>query len=267
MSEHPYSGPLADYEAERQAFERLFDASCRDRIVLFRGASGRGKTALLRHCLGQVPAHVAHLQYDCKGEVSVAEVFHRAGQLLTWERLPRLTQQVAQMQQTPAVHIDSNWLAGINNRISVALHAESPVDREHRRSLLTNAWFDDLQDFPQPVLLVFDTFEKAPTEVQQWVGGPVLARAAIFANIRVVIAGQEVPDQHSIEWGHCCDAHTLYGVRDAAHWLPVLQAMRRRIPVPVEPFSWLAGVCHSLDGNPAEILKVIDRLPRVESAP
>ncbi len=267
MPNHQATALFADYEDERRAFERLFDASCSCRIVLFQGASGKGKTALLRHCLGRTPAHIAHLQYDFKGDVSVAEVFHRAGQSLTWPRLPRLTQQVAYMQQAPAVHIDSNWLAGINNRISVALHAESPIDREHRRSLLTNAWFEDLQALQQPVLLVFDTFEKAPTEMQQWISGPVLARAALFANIRVVIAGQEVPDRHSIEWGDYCDAHTLYGVREAAHWLPVLQAMHRRIPGSMDPFSWLAGVCDALGGNPSEILKVIDRLPREESGP
>lgn len=267
MANHQTTSPFADYETERQAFERLFEASCDCRIVLFQGGSGKGKTALLRHCLGRTPAHIAHLQYDFKGDVSVAEVFHRAGQSLTWQRLPSLTRQVAHMEQAPAVHVDSNWLAGINNRISVVLHSESPIDREHRRSLLTNAWFDDLQAFPQPVLLVFDTFEKAPTEVQQWISGPVLARAALFANIRVVIAGQEVPDRHSIEWGDYCDAHTLYGVRDAGHWLPVLQALHRHIPGSVEPFSWLAGVCHSLDGNPEAILKVITGLPRLEQKP
>lgn len=256
---------IADYEAERRAILDLFQPECACRIVLLRGASGSGKSTLLRHCLENCPPQASYLSYDFKGDIPVAEVFYRAGQRLTWPRLPALTQQVAQMQEAPSVKVDSNWLAGINNRINVALHAESPADREHRRALLTNAFFDDLQAFDRPVVMVFDTFEKASTEVQRWLGGPVLARAAFINNVRVVIAGQEAPAPN-IEWGHCCREHELYGVRDARHWLPVVQAMDRYIPFD-DPMTWLAGLCYGLKGNPASIVPALQTLPRRESLP
>lgn len=254
---------LADYEDERQAFGDLLQADACNRILLFQGASGCGKTALLRHCLEKTPTDTPHVRYDFKGETPVAEVFHRAGQRLTWDRLPGLTSQVAQMQETPTTQIDKNWLAGINNRISVALHSENRLDREDRRAVLTNAFFDDLQGFDRSVMLVFDTFEKAPTEVQEWIGGPVLARAANFDKIRVVIAGQMVPDHNNIEWGHCCHKRDLFGVIDALHWLPVIEAMGHIIPHE-PPLTWLAGVCHALNGRPADIVKIIEGLPKAE---
>jgi hypothetical protein len=74
-----------------------------------------------------------------------------------------------------------------------------------------------------------------------------------------------VPNPHNIEWGHCCTHHELYGVPEAAHWLPVVEALGRTIPVD-NPRDWLAGVCHALGGAPDAIMQVIQGLPPKETA-
>jgi len=253
---------LADYENERRAFENLLLPSCQERILLFRGASGSGKTTLLKYCREHVPQATPHLPIELRGSaVSVEEIFQRSGRHLTWDRLHHFTEQVANMQGAPNVQIDRNWLAGINNRIIVALHAESLVDREHRRAVLTNTWFDDLATFDYPILVLFDTYEQATTEVQAWISGPFLARASQVDQVRVLVAGQIVPERNNIEWGHCCTIHDLYGVIEAKYWMPIVREMRRRIAVD-DPESWLAGVCHALKGNPESIMKVIEGLPQ-----
>ncbi|MBE9472160.1 MAG: ATP-binding protein [Chloroflexi bacterium] len=253
---------LADYDRERQAFEALLTPDCRKRILLFCGASGCGKTTLLSACLEQVPAAIPCIPIQLRGSaVSVAEVFYRSGHRLSWERLSRFTAQVATLQGVPQVQIDHNWLLGINNRISVALHAEEPTDREHRRAALTEAWFQDLQAFDHPVLMALDTYEQATAAVTAWIDGPFLSRVAQVSQLRVLLAGQEVPEAHNIEWGHCCTAHHLCGVPEAEHWWPIVEAMNRRVNVP-DPRSWLAGVCHALGGRPKEIMQVIQDLPR-----
>jgi hypothetical protein len=103
-----------------------------------------------------------------------------------------------------------------------------------------------LQNLKHPVLLVMDTFEKAETAVKLWVTGPLLARIARLPSLRIVLAGQEVPDADSIEWGDYCH--------------PVVEALGKIIPVR-DPESWLAGVCHAHKGRPLEIMQSIQSLP------
>jgi hypothetical protein len=262
------STPIADYQNERNAFEALFYTGCQKRILMFCGESGSGKTSLLRYCLDRVPKSVAHVPIELRGSaVSVAEIFHRSGGVLQWNRLPNFTGLVADLQGMPKVQINRNWLGGINNHISVALQSESQDVREHRRVALTDAWFDDLKNFDQPILFAMDTYEKATTEVKDWISGPFLARASQFDVVRVMVAGQIVPDERNIEWGRCCETRHLYGVPEAEHWLPVVQEMGRFIdPQKVgDPKAWLAGVCHALKGSPGEIMKIIEGLPYLKT--
>lgn len=258
------STPLADYDAERRAFEALLNPDCGRRILMFRGTSGSGKTSLINHCIHRATGTIPLIPIQLRGSVvSIAEIFYRSGGRLGWERLDNFTNQVADLEGAPEIKIDRNWLAGINNRISIALHAQDQVGREHRRVALTEAWFEDMKDFQQPVLFVLDTFEQGTTEVQDWISGPFLARAAQIAQMRILVAGQIVPDENNIEWGNCCVTHELFGVPEAQHWLPVVEAMNRYVPVN-DPLSWLAGVCHTLKGRPKDIMQIIEGLPSRE---
>ena len=257
---------LADYEGEQRAFGALLEPDCRERILLLRGESGSGKTTLLTACLERVPQALPCIPIQLRGSaVGVAEIFNRTGSRVGWERLPHFTKQVAALQEAPRIQIDSNWLAGINNRIDVALHVENLADREQRRVLLTDAWFRDLQAFNSPLLVALDNYEQTATEVAEWIDGPFLARVAESPSVRALVAGQKVPDVPNIEWGHCCTLYELHGVPEAKYWLPVVKAMQRHILAP-DPLSWLAGVCYILKGNPKEIMQVIEGLPRREGA-
>jgi hypothetical protein len=255
---------LANYERELAAFDALLKPDCDQRILFFCGKSGSGKTALLNTCLRKIRPAMSHIPIQFRGSVvSVAEIFYRAGRYLGWERLPHFTSRVADLEGLPNIQVDRNWLSGINNRISIALRVENPIDQEHRRVALTEAWFDDVKTFTDPLLMAFDTYEQATDEVALWIDGPFLARVAQAAPLRILLAGQKVPDAHNIEWGHCCAAHQLYGVPEAKYWLPVVEAMQRHIPFD-DPLTWLAGVCHALKGHPKDIMAVIEGLPRRE---
>ncbi|MBM4460941.1 MAG: ATP-binding protein [Chloroflexi bacterium] len=258
---------IADYEAERQAVLDLFQPSCDCRIVLLCGASGSGKTTLLTHCRERVPSSIFHLPVQLRGSTTTAaEVFYRAGRHLTWDRLPHFTGHVAGMLGGASIKVDRNFVAGIGNHINVALYAEQPLEREHRRVALTEAWFDDLVALPQPFLVFFDTYEQATAEMKEWLCGPFLARAAQVSALRVVIAGQEVPEARNIEWGHCCQEHYLHGVQEASAWLPVVQQLGRYIHAP-DPVSYLMGICDACKGDPGKIIKWIEALPHRKSLP
>jgi len=254
---------IADYNQQRAAFEALLQPNPSQRILFFRGQGGSGKTTLLNACL-QIARErdvMPCIPIQLRGTaVSVAEIFHRVVDCLDWERLPRFMDQVDTLQGPLRVQIDHNRQIGIGNRIDVALHAETPADRQGRRAALTQAWFDDLRALDSPLLVALDTYEAATTEVQEWISGPFLARAAQAHRLRILLAGREVPDLTNIEWGHCCTNHELLGVPESKHWWPVVEAMKRQIDVP-DPKSWLAGVCHAFQGRPKEIMQIIQDLP------
>jgi hypothetical protein len=194
--------------------------------------------------------------------VNVAEIFWRINQVIGWDRLPRFTSRLTALALggEPDVEVSINLQAGFNNSITMVLRADNQLDRAERSIDLTNAWFDDIGALAHPVVMLFDTYEDAPTEVKGWISGPFLARAATTGAIRVVIAGRDVPERNNIAWGHCCQVHDLFGVVESKHWMPVVRELHRRIPVP-DPESWLAGVCHALGGNPKQIMQVIEGLP------
>jgi energy-coupling factor transporter ATP-binding protein EcfA2 len=255
--------PLANYEKEQAAFSALFSPTCRQRILFLQGDSGSGKTTLIKTCLQHLPAGVDHVPIQLRGsQVNVAEIFFRAGDCLGWPLLPGFT--AALDDQAARIQVSDNRQSGINNRINVVLQTGDPADRDHRRAALTEAWFGDLKRLAAPLLLVFDTYEQATAEMRQWLDGPFLTRAARADSLRVVVAGRSVPEANNIEWGHCCETHNLYGVPDAAAWLPVVEALGYRVPID-PPLTWLAGVCHALQGRPGEIIKVIRTLPRRET--
>jgi hypothetical protein len=253
--------PIADYAEPRGALDALIGDPCDHRILLLRGEPGSGKTTLLMYLRERIPKAAANVAIQLRGStVGVAEIFSRMGQAIEWDRLPRFTEKVAELEGKPDVKVDKNWLAGIANRINVTLHVERQLDREERRTALTDAWFEDVRALKHPFVVLFDTYDAATSEVRNWIEGPFLARAAATEPMRAVIAGQNVPDRNNIEWGLCCQVHDLLGVINAQHWMPVIKDMRRRIDMP-DPESWLAGVCVGAKGRPGEIMKIIETLP------
>jgi hypothetical protein len=256
------SNLIADYETERKAFKELLKADCEKRILLIKGQSGSGKTTLLTHCRQYIPNDFQHIPIDLKGSaMSIVDIFFRSGSRLKWNYLKNFTKQVADLQGASNVKIENNLLKGTNNNITIALHSENLNDREYRRTVLTHSWLDDLEFYKKPILFLIDTFQDASEEVRSWISGPVLSGIADIDNIRMLIAGQTIPDEHNITWGHCCKTQCLYGVPDAQHWLPIVQNMQRIIPFQ-DPLTWLAGVCHALQGKPNEIMKIIEALPK-----
>lgn len=256
---------IADYRDERAFFGRLLVADARHRILFFRGDSGTGKTTLLRVCLNDAIENgrgVVIVPVEFREEaVSVAEIFYRIGSKAGWNYFPRFTGTVDRLQEPISVKVGRNLQFGMNQKIEVALVGSKAEDVDIRMATLTNAWFEDVREFPGRLLLIFDTYEKALTSVQRWVEGPFLTRLADTLQLRILIAGQKVPDSNTIEWGHCCRAQVLTGVHEPEHWMPILTALNRRAPTP-DSHGFIAGICHALSGRPDAIMQIIEGLPR-----
>lgn len=106
---------------------------------------------------------------------------------------------------------------------------------------------------------MLDTYEQATSDVQNWLSGPFMSRAADCGKVRVAVAGKTVPEA-GIEWRACHVLHELYGVEDAREWLPVVAALGKAVPAE-HPMDYLAGICRALKGQPATIMEVIKTFP------
>jgi hypothetical protein len=257
---------VANYERERELFAALLNIHCAERVLLFQGDSGVGKSFLLRSFEDLIPRGVQHIPIELRGEMaSVGEIFYRIGAQLGWERLGNLRQQLFSVApETKAKAIArKNIIAGLGNQINISLYSLSWLERSPLIAALTEALFADIRQMECITVFVFDTFDNASTETAEWLAGPLLGRVARSKTMRAIVAGQTVPDINNIEWGKYCNFHKLTGITNAAHWLPLVDTLRKIIPHDPR-LSWLSGVCDALKGNPARIMQVIEALPSAE---
>ncbi len=231
--------------------------------MFYRGESGSGKSTLLKTCRKQIPETVHKGILNCDGgEIRVADVFASLVDWLGWERLGTFRQELAKLNPQVIGKIDNNEIEGNGNIIQQVINIGSPEERKDRQVHLTDAWLRDMKGLDKPLLLVLDTYEKSIEEMQNFLHR-VLMRMVRLPAMRLVVAGQSVPNVESCsEWTDCCDVHDLYGVKEAEHWLPVVEKMGRRFPDGVVPHSYLAGICAVLQGRPADIKKFIESFPR-----
>jgi hypothetical protein len=167
------------------------------------------------------------------------------------ENLPTYSQFLRQHN----VEIRDNQIEGNSNQISVVLGGGSELERKERLVGLTDAWLCDLDRLDRPLLLAFDTYEKAGADLKSWLHSVLVRLPRACSRLRIVLAGQEVPSTStSEEWADCCCEYELKGVPEPEHWLPVIEELGLQIPR-----LFLAGICHAMQGNPAEILKAIQR--------
>ncbi len=252
--------PLANYETELNQFSQLLEHDGRLRILMFHGESGCGKTKLVESCMAKIPGHVHYATIQLRGgDTTAGHILYRLARRAQWARVPNLARQVASLQGKPEASTDLRWLAEMRGHIDAILQVAEVDERRRRRTLLTDAWFADLETFSAPFLLAVDTFEKASTEVDQWLVNHFLPWIAESSQMRVLLVGQKVP-QPTVEWSHCSEARELKGIPEAEAWLPVAEAMGREVP----SIDYLAGACAMADGKPDKILKFIEILPLVK---
>lgn len=257
---------FANYEPERTLFNQLITPHNPHHILLFYGESGSGKSALVRSCVSAVPAHIPFASLALKqGQHTLPDILHALGRKAGWPHLPTFTRRIATLQGQPTAATDLNWQADLPTHLETILRIESITDRRARAASLTQAWFADAQHFTSPFLLFLDVYEQANSDIQEWFPHTFLPLVAETPTVRVVAAGQQVPDANNISWGHCCHHRHLRGVPEAEAWLPVVQAMGRQLP----SFDYLSGACAMAKGSPREILQFIEMLPRqqTKSAP
>ncbi|MCB0033665.1 MAG: ATP-binding protein [Anaerolineales bacterium] len=246
---------LANYKQEQQLFQQFIRPDSEQRILMFHGESGAGKSHLLNYCLQNatnegIPSAVMQLRGS---DNTIPHLFNRIGRRHGWTRFPSFTTIIGEITETPQAERGESWLRQMRRHLNGLIQPSQSADqRQGIFRELTDAWFEDAQDFERPFLVAVDTYERATAEFEQWFSSDFLSWTADSEMVRVLIAGQKTPEV-SGDWHFCTSIHQLQGVREAEAWLPFAQAMGIQIP----SVDFLAGICTALKGNPGEILKVL----------
>jgi hypothetical protein len=76
----------------------------------------------------------------------------------------------------------------------------------------------DLRNLSSPVLLAFDTYERANSEARELVEGLLLADIDRLGGVRLVIAGQDVPDHEHALWAASVRHFNLKPITETECW-------------------------------------------------
>ncbi|MEZ5671710.1 MAG: AAA family ATPase [Thiotrichaceae bacterium] len=252
---------LANYRKEREAFEQLLQGEAY-RVLLLCGGSGMGKTTLLRTF--ERIAHEKPVYYvtpDFKDTIVLEDIFYLIGDFLEWENLPNLTGCISALHQpeTLNVNVSSNWLIGIKQHLHVVLKTESAKERQERWQQLTDSLSKDLKKLSKPLLILFDTYERADSEIQEWITKSLLARIRLFPQVRIVIAGQQVPEENSVGYGNHTQLLKLEGVRGSKIGWNIQESKQRKAGN-LDETEFLQPICDSFHGHPQLIARLIEGL-------
>jgi hypothetical protein len=244
---------VANYEEEKNLFAELVASDREPNILLLRGESGSGKSHLIDHFLDSIDDILSvYLPLGSSGN-AVPGIFSKIGRRLSWENLPRFSDRVVDILQRGDDEIDR-----------VSLHRFLPEigrlgDMESRLThfqILTDAFFADVQQLDQPLLLAFDAYEKVSTQLDQWLQSELLTGVAETGALRILVGGQNVPHPDE-KWGYAAEYRELSGITDVNAWL--IWAARERYSVPDRD---ILAEAVSIIGNPSRIVQFIRANPQ-----
>jgi hypothetical protein len=212
---------LADCTAEMALFRALISGQSAAPVLLIRGPSAMGKSKLLQQF-----AKLARQQTGLR--VAVGDFKHGLGlaDLLHFAR--------GALRDLPFPAFDAEWSGG------------------RRDETLGRAFLDDLRRCPDPVLLLLDTYEQATAENQRWVETRLLPRCCQHDGLRLVIAGQQVPEAVGV-MAPPTERRELLLPRPE-DWDDYYHRVLRGKPLPSDHFKtlWLA-----VDGRPSAMCAML----------
>jgi hypothetical protein len=205
---------IADRSHEEwPALKDLLAGRSRARILLYEGASGLGKSLLVREAL----------RYGRTLGIPVAHIDFKGG---------------------------GSDIEAILGQIDLDLGAHLPDFSQHGGNK-THLLRKDLRALRHPVLLCFDTYEHAADNrnVADWLSIQLLAEAETSLALAVIVAGQRVPPMAAAPWRELARHLVLKPIEAIEHWEPWLE--RRHPGVDLAPH--LNTVLKLAQGNPANV--------------
>ncbi|WP_414623816.1 hypothetical protein [Calothrix sp. CCY 0018] len=188
-------------------------------------------------------------------ERGIPYIFSCVRSRLGQERFSKLN-AAQQRYLSSGVEVSGTTMIGKDNQLSVVLSNVDKSTRNFRLTELHETFFQDLRTISQKLVFLFDSYEKATSELANWLGGKFLADVVDTHKLIVVIAGQQIP-KPTIEWmdlHHCC---CLEGISDREAWYKY--SKDSKLPFNRDEVGMAMQI---LKGQPADIVKTLEALAR-----
>lgn len=214
---------LADRTAEWPAVVDLLAGRSRERILLIQGGTGLGKSALVRH----------------------AEAY-------------------AKRLGLPVVRVDFKAVqdvAGVLGQFDLDLGGQLP-NFSRAGAGKTHLLRKDLRALRQPVLLIFDSYDKHVLDnkpVADWLNQLLLAEVETALGLAVIVAGQERPNLPGAGWNDLARHVPLDPITNPEAWEGWID---RRYPTFRTKGAHLPTVLMAAGGNPALVSTLCDGIAR-----
>ena len=255
--------PLANRTQELKTLREIVTGKNSRRIFLIEGKSGSGKTNLLGQFCYQCPSHILCVAIDLKSAQSgIHYIFNTLRRRLGSQNFPHLDRQVKEFLKRDNINVtvSGSKMRGRDQQLQVILNFEQDTEkllrvdesiRKFRLSAMKNALFQDLRMIQQPICLIFDTFNEASDELKSWLGGEFLSEVVDSPNLRIVIAGQQVP-KPTIEWMNLHESCPLEAINDVEEWWKFAQNKQL-----VCTRDAVKAIALAFDGKPDDIVKTL----------
>ncbi len=245
---------IANYTHELEQFNQLIDMSNELNILMLQGESGSGKSHFISHCLKlakELPS--AHVKLENGGE-SVTTLFNVMGSKVGRQHLPLFSEAISGLVgESLAEEADAMWQIKLRRYLrQIGKTADLPTKLAHFQ-VLTDSWFADSLNFPTPLIVAIDTYEKRSTEFDNWIRDEFLYGIAHSNNIKVLLGGQSLPDTDP-EWEAFVSSLQLKGVSDPQDWL----AWGEEVGLDLPSADVIMGICMALKGNPSAIVQTLE---------
>lgn len=211
----PFQPDLADRATEWPAVVDLLAGRSHERILLFQGSSGLGKSALVRQAATYAKLlGLPVVRVDLKGGL-----------------------------------LDVGSILG---QFDLDLGAHLP-NFSREGAAKTHLLRKDLRALRQPVFLIFDGYDKHVADnrpVADWLNQSLLAEVETSLALTVIVAGQERPEFERAPWRDLARHLPLTPITDVLHWEPWIA---RRYPALQEKGVHLPTVLMIAGGNPGVV--------------
>lgn len=249
---NPQHIPLANRTQELTYFLQMVQGLIPKRIFLIKAPSGYGKTDLLQKFVESCPSEVNAVDVNLKSaDLGIPYVFWRIKSTLG-QKLFINFEQAARNFLPANINIADNKTIG-QLEIKIALGNDEQTQK-YRLMALQEAFFEDLQAIKKTIVILFDTYNDPNTEVCMWLGGAFLEIVANIPNLRVVIAGQCLPEKN-IVWERYCSRCNLGEIREAQAWYKFTQEMGLKLSE-----DTVKAFVDACQGNPREIRDLFQSL-------
>lgn len=247
------SSRLANRTRELDFFKKMVLGEVSQRILLIEAQSGYGKTGLMERFLMECPENAKPIDIDLKDamETGILYVFRRSRKLLGKEHFKRFDRVVEGFQPRKTdIAIEGNRIQGDGNQIKVVLQdVRSIEERLERLDCLQEAFFEDLQHYPLPIVFILDTFNGASSELQNRIAGSFLVDVGDSSKLRAVVAGSQIPKPSST-WQRHHHVFPLGPIYECDVWFDYAKASGFEFEM-----SQVKIVVAGCGGVPSEIVK------------